>query len=84
MRLPEDELRALMASAKEGGELTVDLEAQQVTDPSGRVIAFEFDPFARHCLLNGLDDIARTLEHEGEIAAFESAHPSAFATTALP
>jgi 3-isopropylmalate/(R)-2-methylmalate dehydratase small subunit len=84
VRLPESEVRALMESAAGGGELTVDLEAQEVVDPAGRVVPFEFDPFQRHCLLNGLDEIARTLEHEEEIAAYEREHPSPFATTSLP
>ena len=43
--------------ANEGYELDVDLEAQTVTTPSGEVISFEVDPFRKHCLLNGLDDI---------------------------
>jgi 3-isopropylmalate/(R)-2-methylmalate dehydratase small subunit len=73
-----------MAVAEGGVELTVDLEAQEIADPAGQVVPFEFEAFARHCLLHGLDEIARTLEHEHEIAAYEAAHPSAFATTALP
>jgi 3-isopropylmalate/(R)-2-methylmalate dehydratase small subunit len=73
--LPQDEVKELM---EEPGELTVDLEAQTVGPYS-----FEFDPFERHCLLEGLDDIARALKHENEIAAFEAAHPPRFATTAL-
>jgi len=84
VRLPEEEVRTLMAAATDGGELTVDLEAQEVVEPSGRVVSFEFDAFQRHCLLRGLDEIARTLEHEPEIAAYERDHPSPFATTALP
>jgi 3-isopropylmalate/(R)-2-methylmalate dehydratase small subunit len=84
VRLPEDEVRALMGAAGSGEELTVDLEAQEIVDPSGRVVSFEFDAFQRHCLLHGLDEIARTLEHEPEIAAYEHAHPSPFATTGLP
>jgi 3-isopropylmalate/(R)-2-methylmalate dehydratase small subunit len=84
VRLPEAEVRTLMDAAAEGGELMIDLEEQTVVDPAGRVVRFEFDPFQRHCLLHGLDEIARTLEHEPEIGAYEQAHPSAFATTALP
>ena len=84
VRLPESEVRALMAAAAGGGELTVDLETQEITDAAGRVVQFEFDAFQRHCLLNGLDEIARTLEHEPEIAAYERAHASPFATTSLP
>jgi 3-isopropylmalate/(R)-2-methylmalate dehydratase small subunit len=84
VRLPEGEVRALMDAARGGGDLTVDLEAQTVVDPGGRVVRFEFDPFQRHCLLHGLDEIARTFAHEPEIAAYERAHPSPFATTSLP
>jgi 3-isopropylmalate/(R)-2-methylmalate dehydratase small subunit len=73
--LPQDEVKELM---REPGELTVDLEAQTVGPYS-----FEFEPFERQCLLEGLDDIARTLRHDDEIAAFEAAHPPRFATTAL-
>jgi 3-isopropylmalate/(R)-2-methylmalate dehydratase small subunit len=84
VRLPEADVRALMDAATQGGELTVDLEEQTVVDPAGRLVRFEFDPFQRHCLLYGLDEVARTFEHEPEIEAYERAHPSAFATTALP
>ncbi len=57
----------------EGYQLTVDLEKQTITDDHGLSLAFEVDPFRRHCLLNGLDDIAMTLEFEPKIAAFEAA-----------
>jgi 3-isopropylmalate/(R)-2-methylmalate dehydratase small subunit len=73
--LPQDQVKALMQA---GSELTVDLEEQTVGPYS-----FEFDAFERHCLLGGLDDIARALQHEDEIAAFEAANPSRIATTAL-
>jgi 3-isopropylmalate/(R)-2-methylmalate dehydratase small subunit len=73
--LPQEQVKKLMSA---GGELTVDLE-QQTVGP----FRFEFDPFERECLLQGLDDIARALQHEEEIAAFEAAHPPRFATTAL-
>jgi 3-isopropylmalate/(R)-2-methylmalate dehydratase small subunit len=73
--LPQEEVKELMRA---GGELTIDLE-QQTVGP----FSFEFDPFERECLLRGLDDIAQALQHEDEIAAFESAHPPRFATTAL-
>ena len=77
--LPSEQIRPLIASA----ELTVDLEDQTISTPSGETITFEFDSFRRHCLLNGLDDIALTLEHGNEIDAFESARPAAVDTTAL-
>lgn len=52
-------------------ELTVDLEACEIRDDHGLRIAFEVDDFRRHCLLQGLDDIALTLEQEGKITAYE-------------
>ncbi len=55
-----------------GQELTVDLEQQTIEDPSGELTPFPFDAFERHRLLNGLDDIGLTLEHEPAIAAFEA------------
>ena len=78
--LPAEQVRELMASS----ELTVDVEAQTISDPAGRTIPFDFDPFVRHRLLNGLDDIALTLEHEPAITAFEAGRPGGVDTTALP
>ena len=57
--------------AAEGYRLVIDLEAQTITTPSGEKIAFEVDPFRKHCLLNGLDDIGLTLQHADEIRAYE-------------
>ena len=81
--LPAGEVKALMATVGDGADVSVDLEAQAIVDPEGRVIAFEIDPFVRMCLLNGLDSIGRTLQHESDIAAFETRAPSPVATTAL-
>jgi 3-isopropylmalate/(R)-2-methylmalate dehydratase small subunit len=82
--LPAEDVKALMASVgQDGAELAVDLESQTITDPESHVIGFEIDPFVRDCLLNGLDAIARTLQYEREIAAFEEGSPSTVATTAL-
>ncbi len=58
--------------AAEGYALVIDLEAQTVTTPAAAVHGFQVDPFRRHCLLHGLDDIALTLQHEGEIRAYEA------------
>ncbi|MBF0143341.1 MAG: 3-isopropylmalate dehydratase small subunit [Magnetococcales bacterium] len=58
--------------ATEGYRLTVDLERQEVITPGGEALAFEVDPFRRHCLLEGLDDIGLTLQHLGAIEAFEA------------
>jgi 3-isopropylmalate/(R)-2-methylmalate dehydratase small subunit len=54
----------------------VDLEAQTVYDSAGFSTAFEVDPFRRHCLLNGLDDIGLTLQYEEAIRAYESRRPA--------
>jgi len=58
--------------ATPGYALTVDLEAQTLTTPSGEQIPFEVDPFRKHCLLEGLDDIGLTLQHADEIRAYEA------------
>jgi len=81
--LPPEQLRPLLDAVGGGAFAEVDLERQVIVDPKGREIAFAFDPFQRHCLLNGLDDIAQSLSHEGEIAAYEAAHPARVRTTAL-
>ena len=60
--------------ANEGYSLAVDLESQQITLTDGTTIAFEVDSFRKHCLLNGLDDIALTLEDADTIAGFEEQH----------
>jgi 3-isopropylmalate/(R)-2-methylmalate dehydratase small subunit len=62
------------AEACEGYQLSVDLAAQTVTRPDGKVYQFEVDAFRKHCLLNGLDDIGLTLQEDQAIAAFEAKH----------
>lgn len=57
--------------ANEGYQLTVDLENQKVIKPNGEEIAFEVDPFRKHCLINGLDDIGLTLQDADDIRAYE-------------
>ena len=72
--LAEEAVEAVISAALEtpGYELTVDLSSQVVSDRAGDVhAAFEIEPFRRHCMLNGLDDIGLTLEHEDAIGAFE-------------
>ncbi len=68
-----DELEKLMDDASRGSNatLTVDLEAQEIHGPDGGVIRFDVDPFQKHCLLNGLDDIGLTLEKAPKIASYE-------------
>jgi 3-isopropylmalate/(R)-2-methylmalate dehydratase small subunit len=57
-----------------GYKLTVDLEKREIRDDYNLSFPFEVDDFRRHCLLNGLDDIGMTLEHEAKITAYELAH----------
>ncbi|GGK19848.1 3-isopropylmalate dehydratase small subunit [Salinarimonas ramus] len=67
------ELVSLFEDAERGANatVTVDLELQEIRGPDGGVIRFEIDPFRKHCLLNGLDDIGLTLEKAASIEAFE-------------
>jgi 3-isopropylmalate/(R)-2-methylmalate dehydratase small subunit len=66
-------LAALMQEviANEGVKFSVDLENQKVTTPGGNDFSFEVEPFRKHNLLNGLDDIGISLKHEDKITAFE-------------
>ncbi|MFP5478491.1 MAG: 3-isopropylmalate dehydratase small subunit [Alphaproteobacteria bacterium] len=72
--LPQEAVDHLMDDARKGenARITVDLEAQTVTASDGTVFAFDVDPFKKHCLLNGLDDIGLTLEKASAIDAFEA------------
>ena len=72
--LPEDRVRRLLddTKAREGYQLAIDLERQTVTDPFGQVDHFEIDPFRKHCLLNGLDAISLTMQHEDDIRRYET------------
>jgi len=74
IRLPQGDVEALMKAAERGcgGKLAIDLAAQTVTRADGNVFSFEIDPFLKRCLLEGLDDIALTLQKEDKIAAFEA------------
>ena len=74
--LPKEQVDALMDHAASGSNarITVSLEEQTVTAPDGETFSFEIDPFKKRCLLEGLDDVALTLEKEAEITAFESRH----------
>ena len=82
--LPEKDVATLMRAVAGGGSLTVDLEGQQVSGPGDLVVPFEFEPFARESLLQGLDDIALTLKREEAITGYERAHAPRVDTSALP
>jgi len=71
-------LRQLAKSPR--AEVTIDLEAQTATLPDGTRHAFTIDPFARHCLLNGVDELGFLLQLEPAIAAYESTHSSRVCT----
>ncbi len=72
--LPQEQVDALMKDAEKGenARMTVDLEAQTITTSDGEEFSFEVDPFRKHCLLEGLDDIGLTLEKAAAIDAFEA------------
>lgn len=70
--LTADVIDSLFQEIEEGYRLTVDLAAQEITTPAGRVIHFDVDETRKERLLNGLDDIALTLQHADEIKAYEA------------
>jgi 3-isopropylmalate/(R)-2-methylmalate dehydratase small subunit len=72
--LPKEQVDLLMEDAERGANaiVTVDLENQEITGPDGGKLHFEIDPFRKHCLLNGLDDIGLTLEKADKIDTYEA------------
>jgi len=72
--LPAEQVEVLMRDAEKGqnARITVDLESQEVTSADGQTFSFQVDPFKKHCLINGLDDIGLTLKKVKSIDAFES------------
>ena len=74
VRLPREICEQLMEDARMGGNarLTVDLEREVVVRPSGEEIPFKIDPFRRHLLLHGLDDIGQTMQHAPAIDGYEA------------
>jgi 3-isopropylmalate/(R)-2-methylmalate dehydratase small subunit len=72
--LPQEQVDILMKDAEKGANarIEVDLTAQTITTSDGEVITFEIDPFRKHCLINGLDDIGLTMEKAASIESFEA------------
>ena len=72
--LPQDQAEVLMSDAEKGANsiIEVDLENQTIASSDGAVFTFDVDPFEKHCLLNGLDDIGLTMEKETDITAYEA------------
>ncbi len=71
LALPQDQVDILMKDAADKKQLAVDLPGQKVMRENGESFAFDIDPFRKHCLVNGLDDIGLTLEHAAAITGFE-------------
>jgi 3-isopropylmalate/(R)-2-methylmalate dehydratase small subunit len=75
--LPQAAIDRLMAVAREGQPITVDLESETVTTPYQDRFTFALDPFRRHCLLNGLDEIGLTMARGEAIGGFEASRTAA-------
>jgi len=86
VRLPESDVELLTArsTANPAHHITINLEAQTVSDDQGFSAHFDIDPFRKYCLLNGLDDIGLTLRHAAALDAFESHHNAEFWLTPRP
>jgi len=77
--LPQEDVDKLMDDAARGANavVTIDLEKQEITGPDGGCIRFDIDPFRKHLLLNGLDDVGLTMQKESKIASFEAKRQAA-------
>ena len=73
IRVSREDLDKLMEDAERGANatMTIDLEAQEIHGPDGGVVKFDIDPFRKHCMINGLDDIGITMQKNAGIASFE-------------
>jgi len=73
IKLPQEDVDKLMDDAERGANamISIDLEKQEIRGPDGGCVTFDIDPFRKHCLLNGLDDIGLTLEKAPAIDSFE-------------
>ena len=79
VKLSEEQVNSLLENAKKipSYQLTVSLEEQRVTDDRGFDAKFDFDPFRKFCLIEGLDDIGLTLRHAAALDAYEKKHDEA-------
>lgn len=80
VRLSEDDVQTLLdrSTRDPKHEITINLEAQTVTDDQGFSAHFDIDPFRKYCLLNGLDDIGLTLRYASDLDTFEAKHDKEF------
>ena len=74
IKMPKEVIDKLMDDASRGSNaiIEIDLEKQEIKGPDGGTVHFDIDPFRKHCLLNGLDDIGLTMEKKAEIDDFEA------------
>lgn len=79
IKVSPEELARLMDDAERGANatMTIDLENQEITGPDGGTIKFDVDPFKKHCLMNGLDDISLTLQKSDAVNRFEDRQKAA-------
>jgi 3-isopropylmalate/(R)-2-methylmalate dehydratase small subunit len=79
IKLPKEDMDKLLDDAERGANatLTIDLEAQTIRGPDGGEISFDVDEFKKHCMLNGLDDVALTMKNEAKIDDFEEKQKAA-------
>ena len=79
IKLPQADVDKLMDDAERGANaiVTIDLDKQEITGPDGGCVKFDIDPFRKHCLLNGLDDVGLTLQREKAIDSFEAKRKAA-------
>jgi 3-isopropylmalate/(R)-2-methylmalate dehydratase small subunit len=73
IRVSPEDLEKLFEDAERGANatLSIDLEKQEIRGPDGGVVKFDIDPFRKHCMLNGLDDIGITMEKKDRITSYE-------------
>jgi 3-isopropylmalate/(R)-2-methylmalate dehydratase small subunit len=79
IKLPKEDVDKLLDDASRGANavISIDLEKQEIRGPDGGCIKFDLDPFRKHCLLNGLDDVGLTLQKKPKIDGFEAQQKSA-------
>ena len=79
IKLKQADVDKLMDDAERGANaiVTIDLDKQEITGPDGGCVKFDIDPFRKHCLLNGLDDVGLTLQREKAIDSFETKRKAA-------
>jgi len=83
VQLATEEIARIRNALAARNELTVDLERLRITHPDGLVVEFELDAHAQETLVNGLDDVARTLNRADEITAYEAVHSARFDARSL-